>query len=189
MKSNNTVKREGFTLVELLIVIVVIGVLSTMMIFSSTEAVTSAKANNVIVKMTQIKKAAIALYIDSLDYFTEKLAEGGSPQDKLTIARGIAGNILYKYLGNISSDKLKYISLAGDQPDGKHRIFAWYVKMDKPGGNRDSEIYDKKVRKKIAGRAQSVGIFEKLFGTSKTPRTYSGEDGQDMYLKIMDIPY
>ena len=48
MRNRNRFKRSGFTLVELLIVIVVIGVLSTMMMLSSTEAVSSAKANNIL---------------------------------------------------------------------------------------------------------------------------------------------
>ncbi|MDY6399689.1 MAG: type II secretion system protein [Synergistales bacterium] len=60
MKKN--FKRKGFTLVELLIVIVVIGVLSAMMMISSTEAVSSAKATKIINDMTQLKKATTAWY-------------------------------------------------------------------------------------------------------------------------------
>lgn len=61
MKYRHNAKREGFTLVELLIVIVVIGVLSTMMMLSSTEAVTSAKASNVVSNLRNLKTAALAL--------------------------------------------------------------------------------------------------------------------------------
>ena len=62
--------RKAFTLVELLIVIVVIGVLATMLMLSSTEAVTTAKASNIVANLTQIRKAVIAWYIDNLDYIT-----------------------------------------------------------------------------------------------------------------------
>ena len=60
-------KLKGFTLVELLIVIVVIGVLSAMMMLSSTEAVSSAKAAKVINNLRQLKTAALSWYMDNLD--------------------------------------------------------------------------------------------------------------------------
>ncbi|MBR4196942.1 MAG: type II secretion system protein [Synergistaceae bacterium] len=59
-------KRKGFTLVELLIVIVVIGILSAMMMISSTEAVSSAKAATIIGNMRAIKTAALAYYVDNV---------------------------------------------------------------------------------------------------------------------------
>ena len=67
MKSNISEKRKGFTLVELLIVIVVIGILSAMMMLSSTEAVSSAKASNIVSNLRNLKTAALAWYIDSMD--------------------------------------------------------------------------------------------------------------------------
>ena len=60
-------KLKGFTLVELLIVIVVIGVLSAMMMLSSTEAVSSAKAAKVINNLRQLKTAALSWYTDNYD--------------------------------------------------------------------------------------------------------------------------
>ncbi|MBQ3763726.1 MAG: prepilin-type N-terminal cleavage/methylation domain-containing protein, partial [Synergistaceae bacterium] len=64
-------KRKGFTLVELLIVIVVIGILSAMMMLSSTEAVTSARANNIVSNMRNLKTAALEYYVDNRDYLED----------------------------------------------------------------------------------------------------------------------
>ena len=62
-------KRKGFTLVELLIVIVVIGILSAMMMLSSTEAVTSAKASNIVSNLRNMKTAVLAYVADHVDDF------------------------------------------------------------------------------------------------------------------------
>ena len=59
--------RKGFTLVELLITIAVMGVLSLMMILSSAESVASANASNIISDMTNIKIAALAYLVDHDD--------------------------------------------------------------------------------------------------------------------------
>ena len=59
--------RKGFTLVELLIVIVVIGILSAMMMLSSTEAVSSARAADIISDLRNLKTAALAMYADNID--------------------------------------------------------------------------------------------------------------------------
>ena len=55
-------KRKGFTLVELLIVIVVIGILSAMMMISSSEAVASAKATNIVANLRAMQVAALSYY-------------------------------------------------------------------------------------------------------------------------------
>ena len=59
------INRKGFTLVELLIVIVVIGVLAAMFILSSTESVTSAKASNIITNLQLLKRAVLAWHMDN----------------------------------------------------------------------------------------------------------------------------
>lgn len=59
--------RKGFTLVELLIVIVVIGILSAMMMLSSTEAMSSAKASNIAANLRNFKTAVLAWYADHAD--------------------------------------------------------------------------------------------------------------------------
>ena len=60
-------KNKGFTLVELLIVIVVIGILSAMMMLSSTEAVNSARAATIIADLSNLKKALMVWHTDNYD--------------------------------------------------------------------------------------------------------------------------
>ena len=106
--------RRGFTLVELLIVIVVIGVLSAMMMLSSTEAVASAKANNIISNLHNWKKAALEWYADNVD----KVDSDGriradyaiySDSAKLSnFAENVKPSDIAKYLGNFVPSEPEY---------------------------------------------------------------------------------
>ena len=66
-------KRKAFTLVELLIVIIVIGVLSAMLMFSSSEAVSSAHATRIINNLFTLKTATLSWYKDH----REQVADDG----------------------------------------------------------------------------------------------------------------
>lgn len=65
MKSAYNVGRRGMTLAGLLIVIAVIAILSTMMIMSSTESVSTAKATKIIANLHTLKRAIIEWYADN----------------------------------------------------------------------------------------------------------------------------
>ena len=136
-KSNRSIRREGFTLVELLIVIVVIGILSAMMMLSSTEAVSSARASNIISNLRNLKTAALAYYTDNLD-------NPGNIGDTATRTK------ILKYMSNESVDaKYKFV---GDGADNK-----WFVYY---------ENSDAKVGEKLKGRKSSVGLWEVTGGAS-----------------------
>ena len=112
----NFSKRNGFTLVELLIVIVVIGVLSAMMMLSSNEAVSSAKAAQIISNMRNIKTAALSFRTDHLDAFVVTDASKGQikldPTKVADIGKGQKWYVFYRFAGNESSLKQKIKSSA-----------------------------------------------------------------------------
>ena len=142
MKCN--MKRKGFTLVELLIVIVVIGILSAMMMLSSTEAVTSARASNIVSNLRNLKTAALAMYVDNLDTF-----DGNKTAfDQITCPTGFNSwrDVLVKYLNAGGSSNTVDNSYQIKNVNG-----TWYVYV--------SSIGDKRVSEKLAGRAKSVGLL------------------------------
>ena len=124
--------RKGFTLVELLIVIVVIGVLSTMMMLSSTEAVTSAKASNIVSNLRNLKTAALSWYADNLS--TAETSGFKLSDKKSEIA---------KYMSNEGLGDYEFV---GNQNSG-----TWFVYIN----NTDSRVGDKLISRKSA-----VGLWK-----------------------------
>lgn len=132
--------RKGFTLVELLIVIVIIGVLAAAMLLSTGSATASAKASTIISDLRSMKSAILLLYADSMD----NMPDAGS----LITNAGAVG--LKKYIDNAE----KYTTDAGykiEEAGGK-----WYVSYDtaKLGSDKGE------VREKLADKAVSVGLYK-----------------------------
>lgn len=88
-------KHKGFTLVELLIVIVVISILGAMMMISSSEAVSSAKASTIVSNLNAVKAAALSYYADHLN------KSGGITQEDLSRAN------LMPYLKKTNDENLE----------------------------------------------------------------------------------
>lgn len=153
-----TSKHQGFTLVELLIVIVVIGVLSAMMMLSSTEAVSSAKASNIVSDLRNMKTAALAYYVDNLDTYKDsnklKNINSVTPKDALA-----------KYMGN------------GQLPDNANLVnnsneTEWYVYLP---------VTDARVADKLDARKTSVGLY--AAATSNDKSTITTNTGAYMYVR------
>lgn len=120
-------RRKGFTLVELLIVIAILGALSSMMMISSTDAVISARVNNVIGNLRSLKTATLSHYIKSMDSYaddgkvtgdTKKFAfkELGVKQENSFASYDIKGTTTtwyVQYTGPITKDEeAKFIAAA-----------------------------------------------------------------------------
>lgn len=171
--------RKGFTLVELLIVIVVIGVLAAMMMFSSTEAITTAKATKIVNDLNVIKKGVIAWYVDNYHRVTKQ---------KSTSSTNIHA---YNYM----IDKTYYLGTYVSSSTARKNEFLRYVNNDKITLTKDNnaknagdyflategaEWYvgynvgsDMRLRKKLEGRAKSAG----LLGATKQQK--NGKDQSD----------
>lgn len=131
-----TTKRQGFTLVELLIVIVVIGILSAMMMLSSTEAVTSAKASNIVSNLRNIKTAALAYYIDNME---------SADATDFTISR----DAIMKYLNASEKQTVDSNYQVVSTTDGD-----WYAVYTITGTTSEKN----RIQEKLAGRANAVGL-------------------------------
>lgn len=95
---------KGFTLVEVLIVMGVIGILSSAMLFASRESVRTTRAGNVITTLRNFASAAMTFYTDSMDHFTR------NPNDTVNATAGLK-NWVKKYMyseGNTVKDEGKY---------------------------------------------------------------------------------
>ena len=155
-----SIKRKGFTLVELLIVIVVIGILSAMMMLSSTEAVSSAKASNIVTNLRNLKTAALACYVDSLDYFASA--------DKVPTI-----NDVVKYLNNGSE-----LPEAGNY-DIVNKDGDWYIMYAIQGSTSERNS----IKQKLAGRASSLGLKGSTGKSTAPTASYTNQDAVGMQVR------
>ena len=177
-KYSDSSKRKGFTLVELLIVIVVIGILSAMMMLSSTEAVTSAKASNIVSNLRNLKTAALAYYTDNIDYFSE--TKDGKPNgNPLLISGSYNESKKDPKIPEPTKYVIDYLNNGQTLPDaGDYNIIAdsttgsWYLICTITGTTQETE----RIQEKLKGRASSVGLLNATSASTVTTTTGSGED-------------
>ena len=149
MKKNRSTRRKGFTLVELLIVIVVIGVLSAMMMLSSTEAVSSARASNIISNLRNWKTAALAWYVDHIND-----VDAGTAAYKFGEGSNAKSKDIAKYLNSESAPGYTLATQNG----------SWFIEYNGSDLNNN-------VATKLNARRHSVGI-----SGSKTSKDASAID-------------
>ena len=128
--------RRGFSLVELMVVIVIMGILGAGVMLSSSSAVASARALTIINDLRSLKEAALLFYLDNPD--TAPSLDGLKTYienpDKIT-------DTLYKVTQN-ESTKAYFISY-----------------------NLTNEPNKAEVKTRLASRAKSAGLLGGIDGT------------------------
>ena len=196
-------REKGFTLIELMVVIVVAGILAAMFMFSTTEAVTTAKANNIITDLQSLKKATLSWYADNRsnvkagDYKTSYEVHYNSKKknfEGFTSEAGGAAEII-KYLDNNALILKKMAKL--------ERSFireGYYFTCIDSRGDRKGDIWyvgycfneeDTKVKEKVAKRAASLGLIggpnnARYAHPDKPARTFNSDD-KIVWLHILTL--
>ncbi|MDR2529105.1 MAG: prepilin-type N-terminal cleavage/methylation domain-containing protein [Synergistaceae bacterium] len=143
--------RKGFTLVELLIVIVIIGILASSMLLSSASATASAEASNIVSELRSLKAATLMFYADSMDTVNSGGANG------VINATGSAKNLLGKYIDNPGKLSNLYLFKTTNISGVGRKWFVGY----------DLDQLTGEVKEKLAGKAKSTGLYSGA--TSNTP--------------------
>ena len=133
--------RKGFTLVELLIVIAILGALSAMMATSSSESIDASAANAILNNLQTLKTAAFEMYME--DPVAASM-QGEFADDTLLDDSTTMGELLGQRLGR-KDIPAKYF-LFGDAE-------RWYVFYE------FDEADSLKVKEKLYAVAERVGLF------------------------------
>ena len=186
--------RKGFTLVELLIVIVVIGILAGMMMISASEVVSSAKASNIISNLTQLKKAILAWYLDNysrIDWASDGTKNGYKVDGKYEI---------HEYLSSNSPEVKRYISSNFSLNTGEKNyntdfyasVGGYSVYMGKGNtilfityriSDKSDKSDQKTLRQKLKARAKSAKLLS--YSTGKDPYEYDG--GNFVFMEVFRL--
>jgi general secretion pathway protein G len=135
--------RKGFTLVELLIVIVIIGILAGGMMLASGAATATATATTIVSDLKSLASAAVLFQADNMD---------DTAAEATISSKGIES--LYGYMQDsqkVDKEKSNY-TFTVNKTNGP---VTWWISY------KDGRLTDSKVKEKVALKAKDVGLYNK----------------------------
>jgi len=191
-------KHKGFTLVELLIVVAIIGILAAMMMMLSDEAAYSARAAAIISDMENIKAAAAAYYLDHYREIEKKGWKGFNPRDDKKNVEDEATTVLWGYLTNADTKqrgagenyydeegKLRYKAQEGEDFNYKYSIGGdwgthWFVWCNVP---------EERVMKKLQARKITAGLVGPVRQDKNGNNSHHSTESMDLdeYVKTLTV--
>ena len=130
---------KGFTMVELLIVIFIIGILAQGIMLSNTSATESAEASAIITDLRNMKSAAFMFYAD-------RMGDINVTHGDIDYLKPYMQNPV-KFSGG-SSNPYKFVIQTGSDA-------TWWVGYDLAQSNKSKQVY-----KKLADKADSIGLYK-----------------------------
>ena len=146
--------RKGFTLVELLIVLAVLGSLSAMMTGASSDAIDTSTASAILGNLRTLKAAAFEMYMEK-----PEVASTATIKDDTSITIGTEAKAVKEILGEYVGKKTigtKYHIIGSSS--------AWYVYYELDADENTN------VRAKLKAKAEDAG----LWGTDTEPAVTTG---------------
>ena len=196
-----TVKKKGFTLVELLIVIVVIGVLAAMLMMASSEMISTAKAVKIINDLRVLRTAFQHWYFDNSGNIQEAASNASDKgyhlvidgeeirfhealkSDNYGVKRYIENSHFDLNNGKSEDWQNMYASVGGYSVYLGFTNTVGYVvyRISDKSNNSDH----KRLREKLKGKAKSAGLVYYNY-SGKKETVYNGENFVCMRVFVLD---
>ena len=162
--------RKGFTLIELLVVISVLGAIAAMMSISSGEAMTSAKAGNIINNLRNFVTAANEYYFDHMSDLYSATAEIDLDEIKLYMNEGVS-----ETTDTPESKLANYYVVNAVATNKSVAEVDWYVGYKFPSGTEVGAAEALAIKEKMKGRAKNIG----LYGSAAANTAPTNADGKN----------